>query len=85
MNNTTIEHPDLGQVIINHRGDWSGEAIVFWTDDSGDRQETRLPGTLLVALAGAAAVGYVRDKVVAAAENCWFGEFATREAKPDDG
>ena len=45
---TTINGQDAR---IHHNGDWSGDAIMTWIDETGQRQEARVPCGLLVATA----------------------------------
>lgn len=57
MHTTRVETEEVGEVIVQHNGDWSGMAIVTWQDsDDGPRHEARVPGYVLVACAREKAV-----------------------------
>lgn len=57
-----------GPVYVNHNSDYSGDAIVSWTDSSGDRKQVAIPGNLLLEIGKDAAVTHVRDRVIDALE-----------------
>lgn len=70
----------VGEVVVNHNADWSGEAIVTFEDPSGRKStypdpvvggwiELRLPGPLLVALGRQAATAHLKDEIVRFVEN----------------
>lgn len=58
----TYDIPGYGKVHVNVNSDWSGEAIIFWTDD-GQNVQTRLPALLLFALGEKAAKTCLRQKI----------------------
>lgn len=59
---------DTGKAVVNHNSDWSGEAIVHYTDRFGERQTVEIPGFVLLAIGNAAAHENISRKLIAAIE-----------------
>jgi hypothetical protein len=60
-----------GKVVVNHNGDWSGDAIVMYQEagvkgilPDKEPQEVRVPGKLLIALALPVAKKFVIGEVI---------------------
>ncbi len=54
---------------VHHNGDWSGEAIVMWTDKKGVEHEIELPGLLFKVCNNNAVI----DDAISALENLLVG------------
>lgn len=64
-----------GKVVVNHNGDWSGDAIVHYQEagvegilPDKEPQAVRVPGRLLIALALPVAKKFVGDKIISQVE-----------------
>jgi hypothetical protein len=74
MHTTKFDIPDYGECRIHHNGDWSGEAILQWTEAFPSQQgrtpippETHMvtmPGRLLFALAQAMTKEIIKDQLI---------------------
>ena len=64
-----------GKVVVNHNGDWSGDAIINYQEagvkgilPDKEPKEIRVPGKLLIALALPVAKRFVGDKIISQVE-----------------
>lgn len=67
-----------GKVVVNHNGDWSGDAIIYYQEagvkgmkdilPDEEPKEIRVPGKLLIALALPVAKRFVGDKIISQIE-----------------
>lgn len=67
MHHLGIQVEGVGQVSINHNGDWSGDAIVRWGDGK-DRQEVVMPAAIFLEVSKRSAIAMVRDRAISALE-----------------
>lgn len=66
MHTTIVETEEVGEVVVQHNGDWSGMATLTWQNaDDGPRHEVRVPAYVLAACAREKAV---RDAIHALEE-----------------
>jgi hypothetical protein len=67
MHCLTIQVKGVGDVYINHNGDWSGDAIIRWGDGK-DRQEVVMPAAIFLEVSKRSAIAMVRDSVISSLE-----------------
>ena len=67
MHSDFHEIKPYGRVVVIHNGDWSGLAIIKWTED-GVEKTVELPAKLLVKVGFRQAKTYVMEHIVSALE-----------------
>jgi len=67
MHSDFYEIKPYGRVLVIHNGDWSGLAILKWTED-GAEKTVELPAKLLTKVGLKQAKAYVMDHIVTAME-----------------
>ena len=69
-----------GDVNLHHNGDWSGEAIINYTDDrTNEPVEVVIPCKLLLALGKEAAMNNARSAFVSAFEDMYSDDYPNLE------
>lgn len=74
------------EVRVHHNSDWSGDAIVTWTNDAGVLEQREIPCDVLLASSRAASLEMVSAKLVSVLEDlqwCDCGANADRAHTPE--
>lgn len=61
MHSLTIEVKGVGEVIINHNGDWSGDALIVWADGKERRE---MPAAIFLEISKRSAIAVMRDRLI---------------------
>lgn len=80
MHSLHLNSKRYGHVNLHHHSDWSGEAIIDYTDPhTNNRANVRIPGVLLVALGKEAAMDIARTTAIRAFEDMFSKDFPNLE------
>ena len=66
MHGLTLQVEGIGQVIVNHNGDWSGDVLLIW-DEGRERRE--IPAAILLAISKESSFNMLRDRLISFLED----------------